>query len=361
MNLKRRQFLKATASTGLATFASSWTQHLAKAEEVDKKLSAQSSVIKPIQGSWISILWDDDRHHYWNETCRKFTAEQWKASIKEMADFGIEYLVLLAIAKGGKSFYDSKLLPKAELACDDPIGAILSAGDECGVKFFISSDWYAKWDHHALEDPHRVEMRCKMMEEIVELYGDHKSFYGWYWPNEPVLQPYFADSFVRYINACGAEAKKITPKAKRLIAPYGTFRAVNLDDDRYAKQLENLDVDIIAYQDEVGCLRMDPKSSEAAFAKLRKIHDRVPQRKLWADVETFAWEGPANRNTSRLIPAPFPRVREQLAAVSPYADVVLIYQYQGIFSAPDSLAPSDHPEAVTLYNDYQKWRASGGR
>ena len=360
MTLKRRQFLKTAATTTVASMTSPWA-NIAVAEEATTKVPENASVIKPIQGSWISILWDDNRHHYWNESCRKFTTEQWKASIKEMADFGIEYLVLLAIAKGGKSFYDSKLLPKADLVCDDPIGAILEAGDEHGVKFFISSDWYAKWDHHALEDPHRVKMRFKMMEEVVDLYGGHKSFYGWYWPNEPFLKPYFADPFVRYINACGAEAKKITPNAKRLIAPYGTFRAVNLDDDRYAKQLETLDVDIIAYQDEVGCLRMNPKGSEAAFAKLRKIHDRVPQRKLWADVETFGWEGPPNKQTSPLIPAPFPRVREQLAAVSPYADVVLIYQYQGIFSAPDSLAPSDHPEAVTLYNDYQKWRASGGK
>lgn len=346
----------------MVSLATPWT-YSAFADEnplqIQEKPLSASTPIKPIQGSWISILWDDPRHFYWNETCRKFTTEQWKASIKEMADFGIEYLVLLAIAKGGKAFYDTQLLPKDELACNDPIGAILTAADEYGIKFFISSDWYADWDHHALEDPHRVKMRYRMMEEVVKLYGDHQSFYGWYWPNEACLGPYFTEPFVRHINACGAEAKRITPNAKRLIAPYGTFRAV--DDDHYAKQLESLDVDIIAYQDEVGCLRMDPNGSEAAFAKLRKVHDRVPQIKLWADVETFAWEGPPNRPTSHLIPAPFPRLRDQLAAVSPYADVVLVYQYQGLISAPGSQAPSDHPDAVALFNAYQKWRAEGGK
>lgn len=59
-----------------------------------------------------------------------------------------------------------------------------------------------------------------------------------------------------------------------------------------------------AIQDEVGCLRMGPAESERAFAPLRRAHDRVPQRALWADVETFAWEGPPNPQSSPLIPVP---------------------------------------------------------
>ena len=100
---------------------------------------------------------------------------------------------------------------------------------------------------------------------------------------------------------------------------------------------------------------MTSDESAAAFAKLRRAHDRVPQRALWADVETFAWEGPANRQTSPLIPAPFARIERQLAAVSPYVDKVLVYQYQGLFSRPDSPAFCGHPTAKQLYRDYVAW------
>ena len=94
-----------------------------------------------------------------------------------------------------------------------------------------------------------------MMEEIARQYGHHRSFYGWYWPNEAALGPYFTDDFIAYVNACSREGRKLMPKAKTLIAPYGTNQAVC--DDRFVRQLEQLDVDIVAYQDEVGCLRMN--------------------------------------------------------------------------------------------------------
>lgn len=265
----------------------------------------------------------------------------------------MEYLVLLAVAKGGEAFYDTRLMPKAKLAADDPIEALLASADRCGVKFFMSSDWYGAWDHEALVDPQRMRIRFQMMEELVEKYAHHASFYGWYWPNEAYLTPYFTDPFVKHINACSAEAHRITPKAKTLTAPYHTHKAVH--DDRFVRQLEELDVDIIAYQDEVGCLRATPDQIARCYETLRKSHDKVPRRALWADVETFAWEGPANRQTSPLVPAPFDRIRRQLEAVSPYVDVILAYQYQGLMSKPGSEAPAGPPEAKDLYRDYVDW------
>ncbi len=310
---------------------------------------------KPIEGSWISILWDDRRHHYWNDACARYTAEQWECAVQEVAEIGIRYLVLLAIAKGGKAFYDTPLLPKApELACADPIEALLSAADKYGVKFFLSCDWYGPW-HGAetLNQPEVVRPRLQMMGEIADKYGHHKSFYGWYWANEAYLTPYFVPAFVEYINTCSREARQFMPDCKTLTAPYFTSKAVC--DDRYIRQLAALDVDIIAYQDEVGCLRMTPDQSARAFATLRAAHDKAPERALWADVETFAWEGEPNAQDSPLIPAPFTRLQQQLEAVGPFVDKVLVYQYQGIMSKPGSAVPSGHQDATRLYRDYVQW------
>lgn len=308
---------------------------------------------KPIRGSWISVWWDDRRHHYWNEACLHFTARQWEILVEDVAALDMNYLVLLAIAKGGKAFYDTRLLPKVEMACPDPIEAMLIAADRVGIKFFISSDWYGEWNAQALTDPDCVRKRFQMMEEIASRYGHHRSFYGWYWPNEACLTPYFEASFVGYINSSTTEAKRLTPRAKTLTAPYGTSRAVC--DDAFLRQLEKLDVDIIAYQDEVGCLRMNPETSAKAFATLRQAHARVPQRALWADVEVFSWEGKPNDQNSPLIPAPWPRVRAQLEAVSPFADEILIYQYQGLLNRPGTRAFAGHPQSTELYNDYVAW------
>jgi hypothetical protein len=88
------------------------------------------------------------------------------------------------------------------------------------------------------------------MNEIAEKYASHKSFYGWYYPNETGINGHYQDYFIDYVNISTAEARKIAPGAKTLIAPYGT-RNVK-PDDKFVKQLEQLDVDFIAYQDEIG-------------------------------------------------------------------------------------------------------------
>ena len=52
--------------------------------------------MKPIKGTWFEF-----RHHnppegkYWNPVCRNFTDEQWRCKVREMRDFGMEYIVLL--------------------------------------------------------------------------------------------------------------------------------------------------------------------------------------------------------------------------------------------------------------------------
>lgn len=310
---------------------------------------------QPIQGSWISVWWDDRRHFYWNDTCLRYTAAQWDQAVKDIAELGFEYLVLLAVAKGGKAFYDTTLLPKLPLACPDPIGAMHSAADKYGVKFFISSDWYGDWDDAKLLDRTLMAKRFQIMNELVTRYGKHKSFYGWYWPNEACISPYYHESFIRHVNECSAEARRLTPRAKLLTAPYGTRTAKH--DDQFVRQLEKLDVDIIAYQDEVGCERMPVAESARAFEQLRRAHDRVPQRALWADVEVFAWEGTPNKQTSPLIPANFDRVLAQLEAVTPFVDKTLIYQFQGLMNRPDSPAFAGHPQSSTLYTDYRAWLA----
>lgn len=63
----------------------------------------QPTKTKPILGSWISVLWSDRRHHYWNDTCAKFSRQQWEESVKEVAGLGMQYLVLLSNGSGSNS------------------------------------------------------------------------------------------------------------------------------------------------------------------------------------------------------------------------------------------------------------------
>jgi len=311
--------------------------------------------IKPIKGSWFEF-----QHHnqpegkYWNSACAAFTCGQWDAKVKEMADIGMEYFVLMHTALYFKAFYTTDIFPKFEIACNDPIEAVLSAGDRYGFKFFIGGGFYGKWDSPAIvEDPEASKKRLQAIGELAGRYRHHKSFYGWYWPNEAAINPYFRDTFITYVNKCSKKARNQTPDALTLIAPYGTRLAV--PDNRYVKQLEALDIDIIAYQDEIGVRKTKVEESAQFYEGLRKAHDRVPRVRMWADVEIFEFEGEVYR--SALIPASFARVEKQLAAVSPYVDTILVYQYQGMMNRHGSPAFAGHRDSTVLYRDYCTWLA----
>jgi hypothetical protein len=76
------------------------------------------------------------------------------------------------------------------------------------------------------------------------------------------------------------------------------------------------------------------------------------QRALWADVEIFTFAGEVYR--SALVPAPFARVEQQLTAISPFVDKILIYQYQGLMNPPASDLRRPRGFRPTAH-DYRRW------
>ena len=140
------------------------------------------------------------------------------------------------------------------------------------------------------------------------LYGHHESFYGWYFPDETCIILKFSGDFVKYVNLCSAHCHSLTPDKKTLIAPYGTNLA--LANNRYVRCLSELDVDFIAYQDEVGVKKTKVDRTKRIFEKLRKAHDKAGRSQLWADIELFDFEGMVYK--SALVPADFDRIRKQI-------------------------------------------------
>lgn len=340
--MNRREFLR---TTGTVSLSFPFLMKL-NAERRDKS-------IKPIEGSWFEF-----QHHnsaegkYWNPSLEQFSENQWKTKIKEIANTGIRYLVLLDVAIHGKSFYPSSLLPQHNMGCEDPLEAILSAADEYDINFFISNGFFGNWRDPVflMKDPEINKLRLTAMNELAEIYGYHKSFYGWYYPNETGINGYYDEFFIKYVNTSSSEAAKLLPNSKTLIAPYGT-RNVKVD-DKYVSQLEKLDVDFIAYQDEVGVEKTQVDESASYFRNLYTLHQKAAKSRIWADVEIFCFEDEVYR--SALLPASTERVIAQLEAVSPYVERILIYQYIGMLNAPSSKAFAGHPDSIQLYQDLKR-------
>ena len=310
-----------------------------------------------ISGSWFEF-----RHHspaegkYWNDTCRDFTPAQWREKVKEAASLGMKYLVLMNTAivydDDEYCYYDTDIFPFAPIECKNPIEALLSAADECGIKVFISCGFYGSWQK-PLENMKSEAVReraFKAMRQLYSEYGSHPSFYGWYFPDETCIIGHFSKSFIEYVNEYSAEAQRIAPGTKTLIAPFGT--KIALPDGRFVRQLKAMNVDYIAYQDEVGVKKSTPKQTARYFKRLKKAHDKAGKSEIWADIELFSFEGLVYR--SALIPAPIDRIKKQIEAVAPYVGEILCYQTMGLLNAPQSGAFCGHPDSVKLYEELKK-------
>ena len=314
---------------------------------------------KPITGTWFEF-W----HHnipegkYWNPICRHFSAEQWEAKVDELASVGMKYIVLMATALGyeeyAESYYDTDIFPFAEMACKDPMSALLNAADRNGMKVFVSCGFYGVWTHtyDNMTSPEVTARAFKAMDELWAQYGNHKSFYGWYFPDETCINGHFLEEFITYVNAYSAHAHKISPNAKTMIAPYGTN--ILVADEQYVDQLKRMDVDIVAYQDEIGVRKSTPDQTGAYYKALRAAHDAAGRSALWADMEVFEFEADVYR--SALIPSDMERVEKQLKAVSPYVDVILCYQYLGMLNESSTNAYCGHPDSLKFYEDYKAFK-----
>ena len=343
--LNRRQFLAALGAGAAALSV-----------RTDVQGATSTNKIRPITGSWFEF-----QHHAtvegvdWNPALARFSAAQWEEKIREIADVGIRYLVLMATAVYYRAFFDTAIYPKWQLECADPLEAVLSAADKHNIKFFIGGGFYGDWTSpDTITDPKGMKERLKAIEEVAGRYGHHRSFYGWYWPDEAEINPYYTQDFIQYVNACSHLARQLKPEAPIMIAPYGTRHAVH--DDQYVRQLDAMDVNIFAYQDEVGVQKSRPEETPRFYETLRKAHDRSQKAKLWADVEIFQFQGKVYN--SALMPAPFERVERQLRSVSPWVDEVLVYQYLGMMNKPASGAFAGCPESARLYTDYKDWLRS---
>ncbi|MDP4185943.1 MAG: DUF4434 domain-containing protein [Bacteroidota bacterium] len=345
--MDRRNFLKyaGLSTTGLLA---------ANSLSANMLTNCKNTSIKPISGSWFEFQHlNIEEGHYWDPALKNFTTEQWKEKVREIKEVGMEYLVLMGVAAFGYAFYPTKLAPHFDMACEDPLEAVLTAADEVGIKFFISNDFWGDGRNpdKMMKDPEIRNIREKSMVEIAARYSHHKSFYGWYFPNESYLHPYLDEFFIDYMNDCARIAKSLTPNCVNLIAPYN-IKAEKADDN-YVKQLERMNIEIIAYQDGVGVNSTKLGEPAIYFEHLYKAHEKAARARIWADMELFYFE---DKTKGNLMPADFDtRILKQMEDLSPFVDKILCYQYIGVMNKPNSKAFAGCQDSVRLYKQYKRW------
>lgn len=314
--------------------------------------------MKPITGAWFEFM----HHSLWegqpyNDTLMSYTTEQWAAMIRDAKAMGMDTLVLtfssIVYRDKSVSFAPLDIFPAAQLACENPLDVLMDTAEKEGIDVFLSAGFYGFWeDSEGNMQSREVEKRAfRACEEMYARYKDRASFRGWYLPDETEAGPYFSPVFLDYVARYAAFFRKLDAKKTILIAPYGTNKIV--PDDTFVEQLKSMDVDYIAYQDEVGVQKSEPEDTAAYYGGLRQAHDRAGRAALWADIEMFDFTGPVYH--SALVPASMKRIEKQIASVSPYVDKILCYAFPGLLSRPGSPARYPGGGQEKLYADYLNW------
>ena len=324
--------------------------------------SADSPVL-PVTGTFINLPYQDVRNKYTNpQDVDNDAPWMWYTKVEEMKEMGMEYLVFMSVANECKAYYPSGLMEWHYPASQpSPVDVIMDAAAERGMKVFMSTGW-AKDQDDNLRDPKIKARQIEMMEELAGLYGDHPAFYGWYLPVEDCFGPVLTDYAVEAVNALTARARELTPHAKIMISPYGIFNS-DFEDPRYEQQIARLKVDIIAYQDEIGCVRERyplPRLREN-WKKLRAIHDKTGIE-MWANCESFAWDKNTNDRSSALVPASYSRfLAQQVAATQGGAEKIISFIFCGLVESPDADVALGEPVwSQEFYKDYMDWKAGDG-
>ena len=312
--------------------------------------------MKPITGSFFEF----DHHNrfegkYYNESLWNFTEEQWRAKVREHKNLGFDTLILLCSALYNEVYFDFDEMPYAKhIKCKNAIEVFLDESEKQGLKVYLSAGYYGDWTlpEEATTDRNLVELAIRGMKRLNELYGHYSCIIGWYLPDEWEIKGHFDERFISYINEMAAVAHSFNPDYKVGIGPYGTN--MTTPDEKYVEQLSRMDLDFIAYQDEVGVYKSTPEQTPAYYKALKEAHDKAGRAALWANVETFKFEG--TRYQSALLPAEWDRVKKQIEAVSPYVEKVICYTVEGMMTEPGSISRAGHPEtAEKLYSDYMNW------
>jgi len=318
-----------------------------------------STNVKPITGTFLNLAYQDVRNKYTDpQSFDNTDPALWKAKIDELSGMGIKYLIIMEVANDGKAYYPSKIMPWVyDSNHESPVDAILDEAGKDNMKVFLSTGWAKDQDDNLL-DPKIKERQLEIMEELAGLYKNKQAFYGWYLPVEDCLCPILPEHSVQSVNALVKRAHQLTPGKKTLISPYGIGLS-DFNNPNFYKQLKKLHVDIIAYQDEVGCVRdkFPIPRLKLNWKRVRAIHNKL-NIEMWANCETFTWEKEPNSRESALIPANYSRLlSQQVAASEGGVDNIISFMFQGIIEDPKSDFQLGQPMwSNTLYRNYMSWK-----
>ena len=324
-------------------------------------LSSDVRSTRRIEGSWVEFYhWSEQEGKPWNATIKTLTDEQWRELVRGMHRLGMRTNVLQDVFRqpnhyvgkheltlenyDGKAMYPSKLYPtRFGLAARDPVEAVLSESDVLGMQLFMGVGGYAWFDFSAGS----LEWHKRIATELWEMYGQHRSFYGFYVSDEIAgnlgTTPERRREIVAFFREFTAHCRRMAPDKPVLLAT--NCHRVREALDVYPQLLEHLDILCpFAFQR----MPAGDQTGEEAARMLQAFCDKAGAH-LWMDLEVFVFD--AER---ALVPRPIDGLISDLRRF-PNFEKILCYMYPGLMNAPETSVKPGGEETVRLFREYEAY------
>jgi hypothetical protein len=327
-------------------------------------------MIKPfISGSFIDIQhvnnWDAQ---YWVDECREWRDENWDAIVGQMHGIGLDTVIILNCAIWGRPLYPANRQTvgiQLPMPCADPVGAIVRAADRRGMGVYLGLGAFGRYSLNANPDvpPEHDVWLGAMAEDLREKYGGYKALQGFYITAEAhgikeggLFAQEDCDKTSRFVKSI----RERVGDAKLMMSPANLKKPRPEQLDPLQRQLEQLNVDIFAYQDHAGFEKVYKNLNfyvaAEGYGLIKPLHEKLGQQ-MWVNCEVFEYTEKRPDGRRICTPCEFERLERQMGVAAPIADKLIIYQYQGLMNKRSSLVNIGAPGTDELHAAYAAHRA----
>lgn len=274
--------------------------------------------------------------------------EDWERDFRSMQEDGIDTVILIRAGYRDRATFDSRVLRELHphlIVAHDLVGMFLDLAAAHGMSF-----WFGTYDSgrfwHEGEHEREAELNRAFTREVVERYGAHSAFGGWYLSHEinafdeGVMQVY--EELSSHLKALKDLPLLVSPYIR---GPKQFEDAITLDQhrDEWARVFDRIrgKVDVVAFQD--GNV---PYAELPAYLETNAELARDAGLISWSNVETF------ERDVHiKFPPIGWPKLRFKMeSALAAGVDKLITFEYSH-FLSPNSMYRS----ARSLNRLYRDW------
>ena len=289
----------------------------------------------PIEGTFIQ----------YQDWMMKMDARAWRRELDAMRRAGISVVIIQWLQMN-----DSRFIP-SDGAALDPTRIILEYADRHGMEVFIGLAYADLW-WTRLRDERYLTLAAvtsiHVANEAWARYGGHRSFAGWYLPQElrdANYPSHYIDALRDFLKGLGDRCRALSGGKRVVISPsMSGLVAPDLFGRIYTSLLLGSGIDVVIFQDGVGARDWDKdlEPRVVPYFSAMRAACRTAGVAMWSDVEIFHHTG--KRSGSE--PASIERIKRQMAAESPFVSRFVMFDFFHYMSPYRGRAQKN------LYKDY---------